>query len=155
MKALRSPLLDEPWDDGRKTTSHHLNVLYNPFSMWTPRGQKLPSVIAVAASALLGGIVACAGLLAYQHHRLGEPVGRSAAIQSVLLARAPLLTVEPWSDPVAHREKGCVILIGNTAWTESTQAGGTKVYVLTPVEEVRRNLESLRQITRQSTSKRP
>ncbi len=36
MKTLRSPLMDEPWDDGRKTTSHHLNVLYSPFSTWTP-----------------------------------------------------------------------------------------------------------------------
>ena len=119
------------------------------------RGRRIPTLVTVGISAALGGIVACASIFAYQHYRPGRAVGQSAAIQNILLARAPLLAVEPWSDPVAHREKGCVILIGNTAWAESTKAGGTKVYVLSPVEEVRRDLESLRQLARPPTSKGP
>ena len=118
------------------------------------RRRRLPTLAMIGISAALGGIVACASVLAYQHHWPGGMVGLPAVVQNILLARTPLLTVEPWSDPVAHRDKGCVILIGNTAWTENTQAGGTKVYVLSPVEEVRRNLESLHQLARQPTSNR-
>ena len=123
-------------------------------AMGSPR-RKFPTLVAVGIAAALGGIVTGVSLLAYQHHRPTGSMDQAAALQAILLARTSLLAVEPWSGPVAHRDNGCVILIANTAWTESTQTGGTKVYVRSPVEEVRRNLEALRQLAHQPASNKP
>ncbi len=107
------------------------------------------------AFVVIGGIIACAGIFAYQRLRPAFPAILPAGVRDVVLARRPVLAVQPWNDPVTHQEKGCVVLIGNTAWTENTETGGTKVYVRSQVEEVRHNLESLRQLARQPSVTKP
>ena len=116
------------------------------------QGRRSSFVVVAGASAAIGGIIACAGIFAYQRLRPASPAILPACVQDVVLARASVFAVQPWNDPVTHQEKGCVVLIGNTAWTENTETGGSKVYVRSPVEEVRHNLESLRQLARQPSS---
>ncbi len=66
----------------------------------------------------------------------------------LLFARARPIKAEPWTDPRTHRQQGVVVSFGSVAWTERTASGGANVYVLSPVEEVRRDLEALRQPSR-------
>lgn len=101
-----------------------------------------------SACAATGGTVVYVALSIFQHRIL--PVPANAAIQAGHLPpnRSGAIQVEPWNDPATHRPQGVVVSFARVAWTERTVSGGANVYVLSPVGEVRRDLEALRQTSK-------
>lgn len=110
-----------------------------------PKRRALFWAVATLAAVLAVSLAAGA---AFSHQRSphAPAVPVSPRAPRILLTRAQRVSVEPWLDSAAHRERGCVVCFERAAWSECTAAGGLKVYVLSPAEEVRRDLESLRQV---------
>lgn len=106
------------------------------------------SLWAMGWTAVISGTLAMASVFIYRGFFFGQSSGRPATQAIVPIANLPKLSVEPWNDPVSHRTKGCVIVLKGAAWAETTRAGDAKVFVYSPVEEVRQNLRSLEQSTR-------
>ena len=101
-----------------------------------------------SAFTALGGVLVGGSFLFLGQRGAHGQAEASARASHFLFTRANSIRVEPWNDPKTHREQGVVISFGNVAWTERTSSGGANVYVLSPVEEVRRDLEALRQTPR-------
>ena len=117
--------------------------------------RKLPPWAATVLSGVLGAVLASAGVFSFQHFRVDPAVPSRTEFQEVLFSRAHTISVEPWYDAATHRRRGCIVCFDRAGWTEQTLAGGAKVYVFSPVEEVRRDLDSLRQLAPSSAPKLP
>ena len=96
----------------------------------------------------LGGVLVGGSFLFLGQRGAHGQAEAAARASRFLFTRANSIRVEPWNDPKTHHEQGVVISFGSVAWTERTSSGGANVYVLSPVEEVRRDLEALRQTPR-------
>ena len=121
----------------------------------TSSKRKLPLWAAVVLSAALGAAVAGAGAFSYLRFRDKLAAQWPSRPQDVLLSHAHAISVDPWYDAVTHRQRGCVVSFDRADRTEHTAGGGAKVYVLSPVEEIRHDLESLRQLAPSHPSKVP
>jgi hypothetical protein len=108
--------------------------------------RRWPSSSIAGVSAAAGGLAACAIFLAVSHHGTLAPAETPAPAGHAWLPRASSVRVEPWNDAATHRQRGAVISLGSVAWTERTASGGAIIYVLSPAEEVRRDLEGLRKV---------
>ena len=116
---------------------------------------KVPAWIVAVVLAVAGA--SFAAILMFLHKE-SQPDSSSHAPPStvhILSLPAHAISVEPWYDASARRQRGCIVLLPRAAWSECTQTGGAKVYVLSPAEEVRRDLESLRQAAPSSAPKVP
>lgn len=118
----------------------------------TPRATPAPTprrgwrtFLISSASAAIGGATVYLALTAARHSAPTAPATQPGRGDRFLFARPNAIQVEPWSDPATHHPCGATVSFGRVAWAERTASGGAKVYVLSPVEEVRRDLEELRQ----------
>ena len=112
-----------------------------------PRG-RWSAFLRAGAFTALGGVLVGGSFLLLRLRGAHGQAETSAQASHFLFTRTNSIRVEPWNDPKTHREQGVVVSFGNVAWTERTSSGGANVYVLSPVEEVRRDLEALRQTPR-------
>ncbi len=117
--------------------------------------RRVPSWAVAMVSAAVGASLAGITVSSRQHFQFDPSARLQPAATLTLLTSNRVISVEPWYDPTVHRQRGCIVYFTRAAWSECTQAGGAKVYVLSPVEEVRRDLESLRQITPSPAPKVP
>ncbi len=103
------------------------------FSLWT-----------LGWTAVISGVLAVtASVLVCQRFSSGQPSGLPTSRATALHAPLPKISVEPWNDPGSHRAKGCVVVLKSVAWAESSRTGDARVFVYSPVEEIRQNLRSL------------
>ena len=102
----------------------------------------MPSV-----AAAVGGLTVYAAL-ALWHPSSAVQASIPAPTDRLLYPHVGFIRVEPWSEPATRRPRGVVVSFGGVAWTERTPDGGAKVYVPSPVEEVRRDLEALRSVSK-------
>ena len=124
------------------------SVAPNAVASRVRRRRKLPTSLFIGLAALLGGILGCVGTTTYQHFRALPLPNLQGAARDVFLTRAPFIGVEPWNDAATGRRKGAIIRLSNVAAAERTEGGRAKIYVLSPVEEVRENIQALQQLAR-------
>ena len=117
--------------------------------------RRAPDWVVAVLSATVGALLAGVAAFSRQRSQVAPAISHPPKPPDVLLTHPQEISVEPWLDSAAHRQRGCVVCFDRAAWSECTMAGGAKVYVLSPVEEVRRDLESLRRTPPPSIQKVP
>ena len=122
-------------------------VVAAPTSTSTLRQRRRICLVAGIAAAVGGATVyiALSTFRRAEAPNLGNVPAHAVRLPS---PRAGSIRVEPWNDPATHRQQGAVISFASVSWTERTSSGGASVYVLSPAEEVRRDLEALRQASK-------
>lgn len=103
---------------------------------------------AMGAAVIVGASLAVAETWLHQRFASGRASDRSVGGKTLPYVQLRGVAVEPWNDSVGHRVKGCVVILKGAAWTETTRSGEAKVFVYSPVEEVRQNLRSLEEFAR-------
>ena len=113
----------------------------------SPTGRtRRSSPVTIGIALLLGAVAGCVGTIAHEHFRSQPPAGRSIAVQDGLFPRGQPVAIEPWDDPATGRRKGCIVRFSRAAATERSAEGEAKIYLQSPVEEVRENVRALRQL---------
>ncbi|MBE7159555.1 MAG: hypothetical protein INR62_14190, partial [Rhodospirillales bacterium] len=108
-----------------------------------PKARRQPSVVACGLSAA----ILCTAAFSLGRHLPGaRPIDPPSALREASLVHVHLVSIEPWNDPVTHQRKGCVVSFAGAASAESTSNGEAKVYLLSPVDEVRQNLKALKHL---------
>ena len=136
--AFQAPRL--PADGG--TMSANRIAALAPTSV--PRWRRHRMVLVPAFWATMGGLVVYAVLAFSWHSGSAALAITPARADHLLYPYAGSIRVEPWNDSATRRSRGVIVSFGRVAWTERTLDGGAKVYMPSPIEEVRRDLEVLR-----------
>lgn len=101
--------------------------------------------LVASASAIVSGTLVYLSPSFSRHLGPSAPANRADQTNHSLLTGADSIRVESWNDPSTHRPRGVVVRFRRIAWMERTSGEGANVYMLSPVEEVRRDLEVLHQ----------
>ena len=97
----------------------------------------------------LGVIAGCVGIIIYQRSRPATvPADRPIIASTTFLLRGQSLRVEAWNDSATGQLKGSIVCFPRVAISERTADGGAKIYVPTPIEEIRENVRALEQLAR-------